>query len=72
MLAAPVLPWQPPKLFTPMTKNLLVSNGLFGPIKLSHQPGYLSSSEYLPATWCVPESAWQIKTALDLSAFNWP
>ena len=31
-------PWQPPRLFTPTTKNLSVSIGLPGPIMLSHQP----------------------------------
>ena len=43
ILMEPLDPWQPPKLFTPMTKKRSVSRGLPGPIRLSHQPGYLSS-----------------------------
>ena len=72
VLKGPVLPAQPPKLFSATTKNLSVSMGLPAPIMLSHQPGYLSSALCRPAAWCVPESAWQIKTALDLSAFSSP
>ena len=47
----PELPSLPPKLFIPITKNLFVSRGLFGPIRLSHHPGYLSLEEYFPAKW---------------------
>ena len=37
-LIGPVEPWQPPRLFTPMTKKRRVSSGLPGPTMLSHQP----------------------------------
>ena len=40
----PVEPWQPPRLFTPMTKKRSVSIGLPGPIMLSHQPTLSGSS----------------------------
>ena len=40
----PVEPWQPPMLFTPITKKRSVSIGLPGPMRLSHQPIFLGSS----------------------------
>jgi hypothetical protein len=42
--AGPVDPWQPPTLFTPITKKRSVSIGLPGPIMLSHQPIFFGSS----------------------------
>jgi hypothetical protein len=36
----PVEPWQPPRLFTPITKKRSVSIALPGPIMLSHQPTF--------------------------------
>ena len=36
-------------LFGQITKYLSVSKAFPGPIITSHQPGYLSSSEFLPA-----------------------
>ena len=50
MLMGPVEPKQEPKLFTPITKNRLVSIGLSGPTILSHQPISLGSSGFTPAT----------------------
>ena len=38
MLIGPVEPKHEPRLFTPITKNRLVSSGLPGPTMLSHQP----------------------------------
>ena len=43
-LAGPVLPWQPPRLFSDTTKKRLVSMDLPGPIWASHQPGLRSSA----------------------------
>ena len=36
----PVVPKQPPRLFTPTTKKRLVSSGFPGPTRLSHQPTF--------------------------------
>ena len=55
--AGPVEPLHPPRTFTQMTKYLLVSNALPGPIMLSHQPGLPSSSSWYPAAWASPENA---------------
>ena len=49
MATGPVLPLQPPRLFSETTKNLLVSMGLPGPMQASHQPGFASSGEWKPA-----------------------
>ncbi len=40
----PVDPWQPPRLFMPITKKRSVSIGFPGPIMLSHQPTFFGSS----------------------------
>ena len=72
MEAGPVEPWQPPRLFTPITKKRSVSIALPGPIMLSHQPSFFGLSACQPATWWLPESAWQTSTAFDLSALSWP
>ena len=68
----PVEPKHEPRLFTPMTKKRSVSSGLPGPIIESHQPTLAGSSAYVPATWCEAFSAWQMRTALLLSAFSVP
>src|SRR5450830_772624 len=68
----PVEPKQEPRLLTPMTKKRLVSRGLPGPTILSHQPTFLGSSAYTPATWWEAFRAWQTSTALDLSALSSP
>ena len=46
VLDGPVLPWQPPRLFTPTTKKRLVSMTLPGPTTFSHHPGLASSAEW--------------------------
>ena len=43
-LHGPVEPWQPPRLFTPITKKRSVSTGFPGPIMLSHQPKFVGWS----------------------------
>src|ERR1035438_2948594 len=71
MEAGPVLPRQPPRTFEQMTKYLLVSKALPGPIMLSHQPG-LPVSGLTPAACASPEKACRIRMALLLGAFNAP
>jgi len=68
----PVVPLQPPRKLEQITKYLSVSMPLPGPIMASHQPGFASSGECLPAACASPERAWQTSTALDLSAFSVP
>src|SRR5690349_98913 len=46
MLAGPVDPWHPPRLFTPITKNFSVSSGLPGPNRLSQQPKVIRQSAH--------------------------
>ncbi len=76
-VVGPLEPKQEPMLLTPITKNRSVSTGLPGPTMLSHHPSLLartvpSSSTYTPATWCEAFRAWQMSTALLLSAHNSP
>ena len=72
MVAGPVEPWQPPRLFRPITKKRSVSIALPGPTMLSHQPTFFTSPGLTPATWWLPESAWQTSTALERSALSVP
>ena len=44
MESGPVLPPQPPGLFTATTNSRVVSMGLPGPMQASHQPGLRSSA----------------------------
>ena len=67
----PVVPRQPPSTFEQMTKYLLVSNALPGPIMLSHQPG-LPVSGLMPAACASPEKACRIRIALVFCAFSSP
>jgi hypothetical protein len=48
-----------------MTKSLLVSIALPGPISVLHQPSG-------PVATASPVSAWQTKTALEASSFSVP
>ena len=59
----PVEPLHPPSIFEQITKYLLVSIGLPGPIIGSHHP-VSESSEILPATCAFPVRAWHINIAL--------
>ena len=72
MLDGPVVPLQPPKIFVHTTKYLFVSNALFGPIIVSHQPGFLSFSLWYPAAWASPVSAWITKIAFEPSSLSFP
>src|ERR1035441_9962523 len=67
----PVVPRHPPSTLEQITKYLLVSNALPGPIMLSHQPG-LPVSALMPAAWASPEKACSTTMALVLAAFNSP
>jgi hypothetical protein len=69
--AGPVLPRHPPSTFEQITKYLLVSNALPGPIMLSHQPG-LPVSGLTPAACASPENACRIRMAVVFRAFNSP
>ena len=60
-----MVPRQPPSTFEQMTKYLLVSKALPGPIMLSHQPG-LPVSALMPAACASPEKACSTRMALDL------
>ncbi len=73
MVAGPVEPWQPPRLFTPITKKRSVSIALPGPDHVVPPADLLRAVRVLsPATWWLPESAWQTSTALERSAFSVP
>lgn len=61
--AGPVVPEHPPKTLDAITKYLLVSKALPGPINISHHPGFLSPSCH-PAACASPLKAWQTKIAL--------
>jgi hypothetical protein len=65
MEEGPVVPRHPPSTLLQITKYLLVSNALPGPIMLSHQPG-LPVSWLMPAAWASPENACSTRMALDL------
>ena len=67
----PVVPRHPPSTLEQITKYLLVSNALPGPIMLSHQPG-LPVSALMPAAWASPENACSTTMALVFAAFNSP
>ena len=67
----PVVPRQPPSTLEQITKYLLVSNALPGPIMLSHHPGWPVSG-LIPAACASPEKAWRIRMALDLAGFSSP
>src|SRR5260370_1026387 len=67
----PVVPRHPPSTLEQITKYLLVSNALPGPIMLSHQPG-LPVSALMPAAWASPEKACRTTMALVLAGFNSP
>ena len=69
--AGPVVPRQPPSTLVQITKYLLVSKALPGPIMLSHQPG-LPVSWLMPAACASPEKACSTRMALDLAAFSSP
>ena len=71
MLAGPVLPMQLPSTLAQITKNRSVSIGKPGPTMRIHQPGLPVIGCGLATCWS-PVSAWQISTALDLSAFSCP
>ena len=71
MEAGPVVPRQPPSTLEQMTKYLLVSNALPGPIMLSHQPG-LPVSGLMPAACASPENACRTRMALVFAAFSSP
>ncbi len=71
MEEGPVVPRHPPSTLEQITKYLLVSNALPGPIMLSHQPG-LPVSGLMPAAWASPEKACSTRMALVLAAFNSP
>jgi hypothetical protein len=71
MDAGPVVPRHPPSTFEQITKYLLVSNALPGPIMLSHQPG-LPVSGLTPAACASPENACRIRMALLFCAFSAP
>ena len=66
-----MVPRHPPSTFEQITKYLLVSKALPGPIMLSHQPG-LPVSALIPAAWASPEKACNTMMALVLAAFNSP
>ena len=67
----PVVPRHPPSTLEQITKYLLVSKALPGPIMLSHQPG-LPVSWLMPAACASPEKACSTRMALDLAAFSCP
>ena len=69
MEEGPVVPRQPPSTLEQITKYLLVSKALPGPIMLSHQPG-LPVSWLMPAACASPEKACSTRMALVLAAFN--
>ena len=69
--AGPVVPLHPPKTLEHIIKYFLLSNALPGPIRISHQPGFLSPL-CQPAAWASPYKAWQIRTALFFSLFSSP
>ena len=60
-----MVPRQPPSTLEQITKYLLVSKALPGPIMLSHQPG-LPVSGLMPAACASPEKACSTRMALDL------
>src|ERR1700686_4563942 len=67
----PVVPRQPPSTLEQITKYLLVSKALAGPIMLSHQPG-LPDSGLIPAACASPVKACRIRIALDRSLSSSP
>ena len=67
----PVVPWQPPRRLAQMTKQRVVSSGLPGPIRLSHQPGRRSPG-CQPAACASPVRAWQTMTALSAAGESVP
>src|SRR5882724_12715679 len=69
--AGPVVPRHPPSTLLQITKYLLVSNALPGPIMLSHQPGLPVSGE-MPAACASPLNACSTRMAFVLAAFNSP
>src|ERR1044071_7062674 len=69
--AGPVVPRQPPSTFEQITKYLLVSKPLPGPIMLSHHPG-LPVSWLIPAACASPENACSTRMAFDFAALRVP
>ncbi len=59
----PIVPMQLPKLLGQMTKYLLVSITLLGPIKCCHQPSLPVTGCLLAAYWS-PVKGWHNKIAL--------
>ena len=54
MLPALVEPKDEPSMFEATTNNLSVSIALPGPIKPSHEPGWLPFAGLRPAKWWLP------------------
>ncbi len=68
----PVEPWQPPRTLAQTTKKRRVSTALPGPMRLFHQPGFLSVGACQPAQWWSPLNAWQMRIALSRVALSVP
>ena len=71
MSRGPVVPMQPPSTLTQMMKKRSVSSVRPGPTAVLHQPG-LPVTGWVSATNWSPVSAWQTRTAFDLSALSVP